>query len=196
MANCSGIFQSQTISCDDPLVAGVVQRLFVANLEDIATKTYSAVAGEENVITAITMKSGKAFFELAGVNQTISAQTDIVRGTLATSYKHTVGVSVFEVDNVSVLNVQAMAYKPQVAIVLGVDDSSLGNGAFQMFGVSAGMDVAANTRINGDTDTGAAWVLSLETPESGRTEPTLPELVWSTNYATTLALVEALKTPA
>ena len=195
MANCSGIFQGASISCDNPLSVGITQRVLVANREDIASISYSVVAGEENVITAIVMKSGKAFFEFAGVNESIRVQQELVRRAVSNGYKMTLDFSVFEVDNSSLLNMQAMAYKPQVAIAYGVDDTSLGNGAFQLLGSDVGMDLLTNVRINSDVETGGAHVLQLATPDTGGDEKTLAPVIWSTDYQTTLALVDALLTP-
>jgi hypothetical protein len=195
MANCSGIFQGATISCDDPLSVGITPRILVANREDISTITYSAVAGESNVITGITMKLGKAFFEFAGVNESIRVQQELVRRAVSNGYKMTLDFSIFEVDNLSLLNMQAMAYKPQVAIAYGVDDSSLGNGAFQLLGADVGMDLLTNVRINADVDSGGGHVLQLSTADAGGDEKTLAPVIWSTDYDTTLTLINVLLTP-
>ena len=195
MANCSGVFQSQDIDCQNPLSVGTVQRAFIANRDDIELIAYSVVIGEENVISAITMKTGTSFYEFAGVNESIKGQNELVRRSVSNGYKHQVDLSVFEVDNITLQNLQAMAYKPQVCILMGVDDSSLGNGAFQLYGSDSGLDLLTNIRINGDVETGGAHVLQLATPDSGGDEKTIPPVIWSTDYATTLALVEALLIP-
>ena len=193
---CSGIFQGQLIDCEQPLAVGLEQRLFIANKEDVEGVDYSVVAGEENVVEAITMKSGKAFFEFEGVNETIKAQNSLVRNALSNTYNHMVDFSVFEVDNSSLLNLQAMAYKPQIVIVFGVNDSSLGNGIFRLYGNQAGLDLGTDEQIHGDTETGGAQVCQLLTPDSGRAETQKPPVIFLTDYATTLALIEDLLTPA
>lgn len=192
MANCSGIFQGQDIDCLDNLAVGLEQRLFLANLADVEDITYSATQGEENVITGITMKSGKSFFEFAGIAQTIKAQNELIRGDLNVSYKHTIDLSIFEVDNISLNNMQAMAFKNQIAITVGPNDSSLGNGAFQVSGKNVGLEMVTNIRIVADVATGAAHVIQLSTPEQGGTENEIPNPFWVTDYPTTLAALEAL----
>jgi len=194
MANCSGIFQGADIDCQNPLAVGTVQRVLIANREDVELISYSVVEGEENVIAGITMKATKTFFEFAGVNESISTQNELVRRSVSNGYKHTLNLSVFEVDNLSLQNMMAMAYKPQIAIVYGVDDSSLGNGAFQVLGVDAGLDLISNIRINGDVETGGAHVLQLATPDTGGDEKTIPPVFFDTDYATTLLAVDALLT--
>ena len=141
------------------------------------------------------MKSGKAFFEFQGINETIKAQNSLVRSALSNTYNQQVDFSVFEVDNASLLNLQAMAFKPQTAIVFGVNDSSLGNGIFRLYGAQAGLDLGTDEQIHGDAETGGAQVCQLVTPDSGRAETQKPPVIWNADYATTLALIEALLIP-
>ena len=195
MANCSGIFQNEEIDCTNPLSVGVIQRALIANRDDVASITYSIVAGEENVVTGITMKSGKQFFEFEGVNESISWQEELVRRPTSNGYKMTLDLSVFGVGNSSLLNMMAMAYKPQIAIVYGVDDTSLENGAFSLLGVDVGLDLLTNIRIPSSVETGGASVLQLATPDTGGDEKILAPVIWSTDYQTTLALVNALLIP-
>lgn len=195
--SCTGIFQGQTISCQDPLVTGLRQRLLLANLEDVEQFTKDLTPGSENVITGIVMKPGTSFFEFEGVKQSISCQSDIVNGSVSVGYDHTVNLSIFEVDNVARQNMQAMAYKPQVAILeASSPDTSLGNGIFQVYGQNRGLEVLTNTRIDADQDTGGAYVIQLKTSDEGGKEPTLPEVLYNTDYPTSLAIVDALLTPA
>lgn len=196
MPNCTGIFQNQEIDCNNPLSVGVIQRVFQANREDILELTYDVTPGLENVITGIVMKSTKSFYEMAGVNESVKGQNELVRRSTSNGYRHQVDYSIFEVDNVSLQNMQAMAYKPQICILYGVDDSSLGNGAFQVYGVDVGLDLLTNIRINGDVETGGAHVLQLATPESGGDEKIIPPPLWNTDYSTTLSILEALLLPA
>jgi len=191
---CEGIFQGGLVDCENPLAVGLEQRVLIANKEDILTVEYSAVAGEENVVTNIIMKAGKTFFEFEGVNETIKAQNSLVRNSLSNTYKHQVDFSVFEVDNSSLLNLQQMAYKPQVAIVFGVNDSTLGNGVFRLYGNQAGLDLVTDEQIHGDAETGGAQVCQLNTPDSGRSETQKPPVIWQTDYATTLAMINSLLT--
>lgn len=196
MANCAGIFQGQSFDCADPLSVGIVQRLFVANLDDVETITFSGGVGEENIVTGITMKSTKAFFEFENINESLSANEELVRSSFANSFRHIIDFSVFEVDNTTRKNLEAMAYKKIIAIWFQADDSSFGNGAFNVAGFNSGLELATLTRAAADTETGGAYRAQLATPESGGSEPTLPAVFWDTDYATTLAAVEALKTPA
>ncbi len=189
--SCAGIFSGATVSCSDPLAVGIEQRLFLANLEDIASFNFDVT--DTNMVTSITMKATKTFFEFEGLKQSISTQSEYMPKPYSVGYKHTVDFSVFNVTAEQRRNLEAMAFQPQVAIAYGPNDSSLGNGAFEILGINAGLEIITNIRIPADNETGGAYRIQLATPDAGGIESQLPSVFWSTDYATTLTALEALK---
>jgi hypothetical protein len=189
--SCAGIFEGATVSCADPLAVGIEQRLFLANLEDVASFTYDNT--DDNLITAIAMESGKTFFEFEGLKQSISFQEEFVPKPFSTAYKLTVDFSVFDVSASQRRNLEAMVFQPQVAILFGPNDSSLGNGFCNVLGVNAGLDVITSIRIPADNETGAAYRVQLATPDAGGIENGYSKPMFVTDYAATLAAVVALK---
>jgi hypothetical protein len=188
--SCSGLFLGAQVSCTDPLVSAVEQRIFIANLKDF---TYTSNVTETNQVDTITMATGKYFWEFEGIKQSISCQAEKVPQNFSSAYKHTVDFSVFDVSAQQRRNLEAMSYQPMAAIVYGPNDSSLGNAAFEIYGLNTGLDVATLIRINADNETGGAYRVQLASPDSGGIEPHLPFTFFDTDYATTLAAVLALK---
>lgn len=195
MPSCTGIFQGAIYDCTDPLIIGLKQDLYLANYEDVASVTYSAVSGEENIVTGITMKSTKAFFKVEGVNSSLSCNQEMIRTNTAVGWRHFIDFSIFDVTSQSRLNINAMSRVRLVAITLQPNDTSLGNGPIEFHGWDAGLELTTGTRNNSDAETGGAYRLQLATPDNLR-ENRLPEVFWSTDYATTETAVEALLTPA
>jgi len=194
MATCSGITVGSTFDCDNPLVPFVRQRLLIGNLEDIASITRNVT--NDNVIEDITMKVGKAMFAFEAVKSAITAQTELVVQTLSNAYNHQVGLSVFEVDSAQKRNLQGMASLPQFALVENSKDTSLGDSVFEIYGINRGLEPSELIRINADSDTAGAYVITLVTPDEGGKETTLPESFFLTSQSVTDALVEALLVPA
>tara|TARA_R110002126_G_scaffold138100_1_gene282406 strand:- start:27 stop:605 length:579 start_codon:yes stop_codon:yes gene_type:complete len=190
--SCAGLFQGQSVSCADPLSVGLVQRLFLANLEDVASFTYDGT--DVNKVTAIAMKAGKLFYEFEGVKQSINVTSEYVPKPYSVAYKSTIDFSVFEVDAATRRNLEAMAFQKTIAITFGVNDTSLSDGAFEIHGIRAGLDVITNVRIPSDNETGAAYRVQLASPDAGGIETALPYVFWDTDYDTTLAALVALKT--
>jgi len=189
--SCSGLFSGSLVSCSDPLAVGIEQRLFLANLEDVASFTFDGT--DDNLITAIAMESGKTFFEFEGLKQSISFQEEFVPKPYSTAYKLTVDFSVFDVSASQRRNLEAMVFQPQVAILFGPNDSSLGNGFCNVLGVNAGLDVITSIRIPADNETGGAYRVQLATPDAGGIENGYSKPMFVTDYAATLAAVVALK---
>ena len=194
MATCAGITVGADYDCIDPLVPFVRQRLLVGNLEDIDTITRNS--GFDNIIEDIKMKTGKAMFAFEGVKQASSAQAELVVQTLSNAYNHQCNLSVFEVDSAQKRNRQGMAALPQFCLVENSKDTSLGDSVFEIFVINRGLEASELIRINGDTDTGGAYVITLITPDEGGKESNLPESFFLTSLAVTEALVEALLIPA
>ena len=189
--SCSGIFSGSLVSCSDPLAVGIEQRLFLANLEDVASFTFDST--DSNMVTAITMETGKTFFEFEGLKQSISCQSEFLPKPFSTAYRHQIDFSCFDVSASQRRNLEAMVFQPQVAITFGPNDSSLGNGAFEIHGINAGLEVVTNIRIPADNETGGAYRIQLATPDAGGIESQLPSVFFSTDYATTLTALVALK---
>ena len=189
--SCSGIFSGSLVSCSDPLAVGIEQRLFLANLEDVASFTFDST--DSNMVTAITMETGKTFFEFEGLKQSISCQSEFVPKPFSTAYRHQIDFSCFDVSASQRRNLEAMVFQPQVAITFGPNDSSLGNGAFEIHGINAGLEVVTNIRIPADNETGGAYRVQLATPDAGGIESQLPTVFFNTDYATTLTALVALK---
>ena len=190
--SCAGLFQGQSVSCADPLSVGLVQRLFLANLEDVASFTFDGT--DVNKVTAIAMKAGKLFYEFEGVKQSINVTSEYVPKPYSVAYKSTIDFSVFEVDAATRRNLEAMAFQKTIAITFGVNDTSLSDGAFEIHGIRAGLDVITNVRIPSDNETGAAYRVQLASPDAGGIETALPYVFWDTDYDITLAALVALKT--
>ena len=188
---CAGIFSGATVSCTDPLSVGLVQRLFLANLEDVAS--FNMDSTDTNMCTSITMESGKTFFEFEGLKQSISCQSEYMPKPFSTAYRHQIEFSCFDVSASQRRNLEAMAFQPQVAITFGQNDTSFGNGAFEIHGINAGLEVVSNVRIPADNETGGAYRIQLATPDAGGIESQLPSVFFNTSYTQTLTDLVALK---
>ena len=193
-ANCAGITVGADYDCENPIAAGVNTRLIIGNLDDIASVSFNIT--NTYIIEDITMKSTKATFAFEGVRRSVSPQYSLTPQTVSIGYSHQIDFSVFDISALQKENLEAMAISPQFAIVQNINDVGNDDTFFEVYGISRGLDVISNVRIPGDSDTGAAFVLTLQTPEEGGLENKMPATWFQTDFATTLGLVEATLTPA
>lgn len=194
MAVCSGIVQGAEYSCESPIQPGVDQRLLLGNLDDIDTITYDVT--NPYIITAITMKTGKAMFAFDGVRRSLNPQYALSPQTVSVGYSHQVDFSVFDISPEQKENLEGMAVVPQFAIVENANDVGNGNNYFEVYGLGRGLEMSSNVRIPADSDTAGAFVITLITAEDGAKESKMPATFFDTDYSTTLAKVDGLLTPA
>jgi len=190
---CGGITVGAAYDCNTPIVPGVNQRLILGNQGDIATILFDVV--KPTLIKDITLKTGKAAYAFDGVRQSLTPQYELIPGTVTVGYLHTVNFLAFDISQAAKDNYEKMALGKLFAVI--ENKNALGNGdsVFEVYGLQVGLEASAITRIPADTETGGAFTISLTTPEAEGKEPKMPQSWWDTDYATTLAKVEALLIP-
>ena len=192
-AACGGISAGATFDCDNPVQPGMIPRVWMANKSDIESLTFGT---NSSVITAITMKSGGAFYVFDGYRQSVNAETAFIPQTVSSGYDHVLNIQVFEIDSTQKLNLEKMALSKMVAIIENQNTVGNGDSVFEVFGGGVGMEVETLTRINRDTETAGSFSVGLKTSDDEGKEAKLPLSFFDTDYATTLAKIVALETPA
>jgi hypothetical protein len=193
MAVCGGISSGSSYDCDNPIQAGMVPRIWLANKSEIASITFGA---DQSVITAITMNSGGAFYVFDGYRQSVNAESAFIPQTVSSGYDHTINLQVFDISSTQKLNLEKMALSKMVAIVENQNVAGNGNSVFELFGGGVGMEVETLTRINRDIETAGSFSVGLKTSDAEGKEAKMPLSFFDTDYATTLAKIVALETPA
>jgi len=186
MGACS-IFQGSSYDCENPLKAGVAERLLIGNLADIESITYNIT--NTSVIENIIMKAGTSMFAFEGVRSSNKPDISLVPDDLVTSFKHMIDFSAFEVDSQAKVNLQAMAVSKTFAIFQNPKDSSLVDSVWEVLGVSTGLEMSALNRLPASKD--GSYKIQLATPEAA-SETALPASFWDTDLATTQAAIDAL----
>jgi hypothetical protein len=191
---CGGITSGADYDCDAPVVPGVNQRLLLGNLDDIESITFNITT--PSLIEGITMKSTKAMFPFQGVRQSLTPSYEMVPGTVSVGYNHIVPFLAFDISQEAKDNYEKMALGKLFAILENKNAVGNGNSIFEVYGINVGLEANAMTRAASDQESGGAFNITLQTPENEGKEPKLPQSFFLTDYATTLALVDALLIPA
>lgn len=181
--SCGTITVGSNGNCDNPIKAGTRPRLFLANYDDIVSVTESS--STPNLLTAITFSSNAVSFLFEGFKQDMKPTQEIIApGNGQNQFKHSLGFIVYDITQTQKNNLQRLTRGRFVAIVenKGKDENS-----FEIYGLGSGLEivpgVARDTYANG-----GGYIIQLATPD-GEFEPLLPQTLFSTDYATTLALV-------
>lgn len=193
---CGGITVGAGYDCDDPLVAGVEQRLILINKDDFddATVTYDVTT--TTLITNIVLASGgKQGWAFQGIRRSLNPQATFVPAAVSVGYDHQINFLVFEITQIQKDNIEKLGLDKVVAVVQNINAAGNGDGVFEVFGKDVGLTMTEGTRINADQETNGAFNLILKTSDDLGKEPKLPTNYWDTNFATTLAKVDTLLVP-
>jgi hypothetical protein len=190
---CAGLTANVLNNCENPITGGANDRIWLVNKADIASTTPDPL--NPYLITGFTINSGAFLYVYEGQNNSVDLRAALVRQRYTTVYDHEVIFKVF--DNTPEVK-QQLAYLGQGVVVAIVEKNfkaSDGLGAFEMYGLDAGLILNANESNASDADTQGAWNLTISTSEQAK-EPGPPKtLLISSTYAATKAALEALQAP-
>ena len=180
---CLGIIQNERFLCDQQVIAGVNDRLVLLNYNDFlaAARTYDS----SGRLTNIVMASGTVGYVFEGKNNSVKPSMALVRQTYSEGYDHKVDFLVFNTGQYTKNNLENMARTKMVAIIQNSSET------FEVYGSKQGMIVLTNARELQNAETGAAFQISLSTPELTK-EPKLPIDLLVTDFVSTLALVNSI----
>lgn len=172
--------------CADIPPGGTRARILLANLEDVVSFTEDA----DEQITAITMDSGKTFYEFSGFRNDIKSFQEVIKPEIGLpKFKHSVGLIVYENTQLQKNNVENIARGKFVAII---ENKGKDVHSFEVVGKGVGLAIVAG-QIRNAHENGGFFVLTLSTEDDlGELEPQLPQTITAASYAAALALVEDL----
>lgn len=190
MAQCGGISADILIDCDNPPIAGTKDTLYLFNLDGVDFTYNTTGITPQKIVDGITLPSGQTLFKIEGRNNSITASAELVKGTYFDSYQHNVGFAAFDITPETKAQIEKMVQSGNLcAIVENANRSATGNTAFEIYGITNGLEVLTGVRNVLEND--GIYVLQLGSSELVK-EPHLPFSVFDTDYATTLAMIEAL----
>lgn len=186
----SGIAKVIASTCGNAGIGGIEVKTWVLNRTDISAITYDNT--NPSKVTAITMKSTKRAWTLTGFKKNLIAGDDlVVSDNMPNKYSHYFNFKQFETLCADIENIVAM--NDVVVIYESKDKTSTGDGVFRILGLVNGLYQSTSTmRTNTDNGTRNIELTSME----GEAEEYPYYTFLATNYATSLAALVALETPA
>lgn len=184
--SCGDLDYGQAYNCDDVLFGGVFERLGVINKGDIASVAYSATT--PNLITGITLKSGKVMHLFEGFRNSIIPSLDAVENASGpTLWKHTCNFFVFSNTQLWKNQLEKFGRGKYVTIFQNLKEN---NDAFEVQGLGRGLELQAGT-VNNKNENNGAYNLILAS-RAGQEEVRPPQTFLSTDFAGTVTAFETL----
>jgi hypothetical protein len=190
MSCTQGISAAINNDCDYTPKAGTEVILTAFNRGDIATTTVDG--SNRNLITAITLESGKQAYTITGFKKSSNSGHDIVVGeNLPDLYKQYISIQPWGIDSATVNELDNLS--DLVIIVENKNKGVDGDGAFEIYGLETGLYKSSDTRRVNDNN----GIQTIEmTTQDGEDSTVSRHVFFDTDYATTAAAVTALLTPA
>ena len=181
--SCGTITTGSRPDCDNPLKAGTQPRLFLLNYDDLLTTTAGTTP---NLMTALTFATNTVSYLFEGYKQDVKPTQEVVNpGNGQNQFKHNLNFLIYEITQVQKNNIQRLAKGTFITIV---ENKGKNADAFEVYGLNSGLELVPGVARD-PLANGGGYIISLATPD-GEFEPLLPQTLFSTDYATTKALVE------
>lgn len=187
-ATCGLLDQNIALDCDNPLQAGTRDKLWLINFDDINGTTINTSTG---VLEGLTLNSGAVAYVVDGQNNSIEPKATMVEQGYFNMFDHDVMFKGFNVSPAVKKAMNEIKDGRFVAITENYFRGANGQSAFEVYGLTTGLEVTELERDANSEDTQGAFHVKLFTKKNK--EPKLPTNFFLTDYATTKALIEALE---
>jgi hypothetical protein len=171
MATVCGALSSDMVrDCDNKPIAGVETTIGLINIDDWNNATITKDATNSNIITGITLPTGKKAYKLQVFKRTHKPKFEFQDGDNGVYYKHSIGTNIPLWTQAVKDQVQALAEGYVVAIVENVNKST-GSPIFEIYGAKNGLRMPDGVR---DLSTNDGLLTGTFTNDDGMNEPMPP----------------------
>jgi hypothetical protein len=194
MSECARISENLEIDCDAPLKGGTEDLGWLINWDDYKAATITRNISNPRIIEDIVLPSGGFAYRVEGQNNSILPKSSFVKARFTGQFRHEVNFYVFKIDPETKDQLTKAGNGRFVFIAENKHRTSTGNTSFEVYGGGSGLVVPDGgiARDSGDADTQGAYNIILSSAD-GSLESFLPESIFDTDYATSLAIIESLE---
>lgn len=197
MSACTGITASILINCDEPLVVGTKDVLYLVNRDEIDSLTFESISltGSNKLAISLNMFTGNYIYKIEGRNNSNEPSSTLRKGRYFDTYEHKVAFKVFDNSPETKSQLESMVQKGNLVAI--IENNYRGGGdtsAFEIYGFNAGLEITECSRVINDNDTQGAYSLVLKTPDQ-QGEPHLPYSMLAGDYTATKVMLNGLLVP-
>jgi len=186
---CAALDGNLEPDCNFPIQGGVDDLLYLINKSDILSVTRNGL--NPQIIEDITLISGATAFKVQGQNNSNNTKWELVKQRYTRMWNHFVDFVGFDLSPTGYERYEELSNALVIAVVINNYRGTSGNAAIKIYGLDAGLRAATIAQDMASADTQGAVQVSLSTDEINK-EPHTPATLFDTDYATSLAIIEAL----
>jgi hypothetical protein len=197
MSACTGITASILINCDQPLVVGTKDILYLINKDEIDLIGFDSLSptGINRLVISINLFEDKFIYKIEGRNNSNEPSATLRKGRYFDTFEHKISFKVFDNSPETKSQIETMIQKGNLIAI--IENNYRGSGdtsAFEIYGYNAGLEIVECSRVINDNDTQGAYSLALKTPEQ-QGEPHLPYSYLVGDYIATKSALNSLVSP-
>ena len=187
---CGKISGNILADCNVPMQSGTADRAIIINKDDIESVTVNAT--NDMVIEAITLKATKVAYQIDGINNSIRPSATLVQLTFKKMFDHMVQMIGFDISPLVKNSLTVGLEGRYVIITENLFRGTAGNSAFEIYGLTVGLELTVLTKDPNNQDTQGGFDFTFATNKNK--EPRMPLTFFDTSYAATKVLVDGLLT--
>jgi len=185
---CGKIASNILKSCAKPLQGGTKDRAIIINFDDISSIVYNST--NTATIEDIVLATGKVAYQIDGKNNSIAPKSMLVKQGYENMFDHVVQMKGFDISPDVKEQLNSAKDGRFVVIVENYFKGTAGNSAFEVYGLTTGLEITALERDANNADTQGAFDFTFSTALNK--EPKLPNNLFITSYALSKAVVDGL----
>jgi hypothetical protein len=185
---CGKIAGNITINCDAPMQGGTRDRAWIINFDDVDDIVYNVT--NKMIVEEILLKEAKTAYYIDGQQNSIAPNYALIKGALIDQWDHIIKMIGFDISPAVKENLTGMTTGKFLVITENVFRGATGNSAFEVYGISVGLEITILERNPLDADTQGGFNFTFATNKNKA--PKMPHSVFDTSYAATKAMIEAL----
>ncbi len=188
---CGEIASNIAFDCNTPLQSGTADRAWIINFNDIDSVTYNAT--NKKIVEAITLSGSNVAYYIDGKNNSIAPKATMLDLTYVKPFDHMVNMKGFDISPDIKDQLDKAKDGRFVVIVENKFKGTAGNSAFEIYGLSVGLEMTVLERDPNNAELLGAFDFTFMTKTDK--EPGLPHSFYITSYVATKTAIEALLVP-
>ena len=188
---CGEIASNIAFDCNTPLQSGTSDRAWIINFNDIDSVTYNAT--NKKIVEAITLSGSNVAYYIDGKNNSIAPKATMLDLTYVKPFDHMVNMKGFDISPDIKDQLDKAKDGRFVVIVENKFKGTAGNSAFEIYGLSVGLEMTVLERDPNNAELLGAFDFTFMTKTDK--EPGLPHSFYITSYAASKTAIEALLVP-
>lgn len=185
---CGEIASNIAFDCNTPLQSGTADRAWIINFNDIDSVTYNAT--NKKIVEAITLSGTNVAYYIDGKNNSIAPKATMLDLTYVKPFDHMVNMKGFDISPDIKDQLDKAKDGRFVVIVENKFKGTAGNSAFEIYGLSVGLEMTVLERDPNNAELLGAFDFTFMTKTDK--EPGLPHSFYITSYAASKTAIEGL----